>query len=89
MAYVLGIGDRVMDDILKEDLEDTMSLFLDETRDALHTTTMGERTNGGLVDSLDVVTKELVMTCLAAPFLSPFPPFLQPDMLFVSSLLIQ
>ena len=30
-AGVLGVGDRVTDDVLKEDLEDTTGLFVDET----------------------------------------------------------
>ena len=61
-AGMLGVGDRVTDDVLEEDLEDTTGLFVDETRDALHTTTTGETTDGGLGDSLDVVTKHLAMT---------------------------
>jgi hypothetical protein len=34
----------------------TSSLFVDETRDTLDTATTSETTNGGLGDSLDVVT---------------------------------
>ena len=61
-AGVLGVGDRVTDDVLEENLEDTTGLFVDETRDALDTTTTGETTDSGLGDSLDVVTKDLAMT---------------------------
>ena len=59
---MLSVGDRVPDDVLKEDLEDTTRLFVDETRDTLDTTTTGETTNGGLGDALDVVTKDLPVT---------------------------
>jgi hypothetical protein len=59
---VLGVSDRVTNDILKEDLEDTTSLFVDETRDTLDTATTSETTDSGLSDSLDVVTKDLAMT---------------------------
>jgi hypothetical protein len=32
--------------VLQEDLKDTTSLLVDETRNALHTTTAGETTDG-------------------------------------------
>ena len=54
-AGVLGVGDGVTDDVLKEDLEDTTSLLVDEARDALDTTTACETADGGLGDSLDVI----------------------------------
>ena len=59
---VLGVGDRVTDDVLKEDLEDTTGLFVDETGDTLDTTTTGETADSGLGDTLDVVAKDLTMT---------------------------
>ena len=59
---VLRVGNRVPDDILKEDLEDTTSLFVDETGDTLDTATTSETTDGGLGDALDVVTKDLSVT---------------------------
>jgi hypothetical protein len=40
-----------MSHILKEDLENTTSLFVDQTRDTLHTTTTRETTNGRLGDT--------------------------------------
>ena len=43
---VLRVGDRVTDDVLEEDLENTTSLFVDETRNTLDTTTTSETTNG-------------------------------------------
>ena len=61
-AGMLGVGDRVTDDVLKEDLEDTTGLFVDETGDTLDTTTTGETADSGLGDTLDVVTKDLAVT---------------------------
>ena len=46
VAGVLRVGDRVTNDVLKEDLEDTTGLFVVETRDALHTTKTNETTDG-------------------------------------------
>ena len=43
---VFSVGDRVTDDVLEEDLENTTSLFVDETRDTLDTTTTSETANG-------------------------------------------
>ena len=48
---VLSVGDRVTDDVLQEDLEDTTGLLVDEARDTLHTTTTCETTNGRLGDT--------------------------------------
>ena len=59
---VFSVGDRVTDDVLEEDLENTTSLFVDETRDTLDTATAGKTTNGGLGDTLDVVAKNLAVT---------------------------
>ena len=53
---MLGVGDRVTDDVLEEDLEHTTGLLVDETEDKLDTTTTGETTDSGLGDALDVVT---------------------------------
>ena len=38
-AGVLGVGDRITDDGLKEHLKDTTCLLVDEATDALDTTT--------------------------------------------------
>jgi len=59
---VLGVGDRVTDDVLKEDLEHTTGLFVDETGDTLDTTTTSETADSGLGDTLNVVTKDLAVT---------------------------
>jgi len=61
-AGVLGVGDGITDDVLKEDLEDTAGLLVDEAGDTLDTATTGETANGGLGDALDVVAKDLAMT---------------------------
>ena len=59
---VLAVGDGVTDDVLKEDLEDSAGLLVDEAGDALHTTTTSETADGGLGDALDVVTQHLPVT---------------------------
>jgi len=56
---VLSVGHCITDDILKEHLEHTTGLFVDQSRDTLHTTTTSETADGGLGDSLDIVTKDL------------------------------
>jgi hypothetical protein len=57
---VLSVGDRVADDRLKEELEDTTGLVVDQARDTLDTTSSCETADSGLGDTLDVVTKDLV-----------------------------
>jgi hypothetical protein len=59
---MLSVGDRVTDNVLEENLEDSTSLFVDETGDTLDTTTTCETTDSRLSDSLDIVTKDLAMT---------------------------
>ena len=61
-AGVLGVGDGITDDILKEDLEDTTSFFVDQTRDTLDTTTTSETADGGFGNTLDVITKDFSVT---------------------------
>ena len=51
-----------MTHVFKENLEDTSSLLVDEAGDTLDTTTAGKTTNGGLGDTLNVVTKDLAVT---------------------------
>jgi hypothetical protein len=65
-ASVLGVGDGVSDDVLKEDLEHAAGLLVDEARDALHTTTASETADSRLGDALDVVTKDLPVALGAA-----------------------
>ncbi|GMT16723.1 hypothetical protein PFISCL1PPCAC_8020 [Pristionchus fissidentatus] len=58
---VLAVGDGVTDHVLKEHLEDTTGLLIDESGDALDSTTAGETADRGLGDALDVVAKNLAM----------------------------
>ena len=48
---VLSVSNRVTNDILKEDLEDTTRLLVDETRDTFDTTTAGKTTDSLLIDT--------------------------------------
>ena len=63
---VLGVGDGVTDDVLKEHLQHTSGLLVDEARDSLHTTTTSQTADGRLGDTLDVITKNFSVT-LSAP----------------------
>ena len=71
---VFGIGDGITDDVLKEDLEDTTGLFVDQARDTLDTSTSRQTADGGLGDSLDVITQYFAMT-LGASFAESFSSF--------------
>ncbi len=48
---MFSISDGITNDVLQKDLEDTTGLFVDETRDTLHTTTTSETTNSGFRDT--------------------------------------
>ena len=65
-ARVLGVGDGVTDDVLKEDLEDTAGLLVDEAADALDTAPSSETTDRRLGDALDVVPEDLAVALRAA-----------------------
>ena len=56
---VFGVGDGIPDDVLEEHLEDTTGLFVDEARDTLDTSTTCQTADGGLGDTLDVITQHL------------------------------
>ena len=71
---VLGVGDGITDDILKEDLEDAAGLLVDETGDALDATTASQAADGRLGDALDVVPEDLAVT-LGAAFPQTFTSF--------------
>ena len=58
-AGVLGVGHGVADDRLKENLEHTTGLLVDEAADALDTAAACEAANSGLGDTLDVVPQDL------------------------------
>ena len=53
---VLGVGDSITDDILKEYLKNTASLLVDQPRDTFNTTSSCQTTDGRLGDTLDVIT---------------------------------
>ena len=59
---VLGVGDGIPDDVLKEDLEDSTGLLVDESRDTLDSSTTRQPPDGGLGDALDVVSQHLPVT---------------------------
>lgn len=61
-ASVLGVGDRVTDDILEEDLEHAAGLLVNETGNSLDAAATGQTADGGLSDALDVVSKDLAVT---------------------------
>ena len=63
---VLGVGDCISDHIFQEDLEDTSGLFIDESADSLDSTSASQSTDGGLRDTLDIVTKNLPVTLSAS-----------------------
>ena len=71
---VLGVGDGITDDILEEHLQDTTGLFVDETADSLDTTSASKTADGGLGDTLDVITQDFAMT-LGAAFAEAFSSF--------------
>ena len=56
---VLGVGDSITDDILKEHLQDTTGLLVDEARDTLDTTTTSQTPDCGLRYTLDIITQHL------------------------------
>ena len=56
---VFGVGDGIPDDVLKEDLEDSTGLLIDESRDTLDSSTASQPSDGGLGDALDVVPQHL------------------------------
>ena len=59
---VFGVGDGIPDHVLKEDLEDSTGLLIDESRDPLHSSPPRQTTNSGLSDALDVVPQHLTVT---------------------------
>ncbi len=60
-AGVLGVAHRVADDGLKENLEDTAGLLVDEAGDALDTTPASQPADGGLGNALDVIPENLAV----------------------------
>jgi len=71
---VLGVCDRVTDNVLEEDLEDTSGFLVDQTGDTLDSSTTSKTTDGGLGDTLDVVSQDLPVT-LGSTFAETFTTF--------------
>ena len=65
-ASVLSVGHGISDDVLKEDLEDTSGLLVDQAGDALDTASARQSADGGLGDALDVVSEDLSVALGAA-----------------------
>ena len=59
---VFSVSDSIPDDVLKEHLEDTPGLLVDESRDPLDTSTSCQTTDSRLGDALDVVSQHLTVT---------------------------
>lgn len=59
---MLGVGDCVSDNVLKENLQDSSGFLIDETGDTFHTTSTSQSTNSRLGDTLDVITKNFPVT---------------------------
>ncbi|KAH9399227.1 hypothetical protein TYRP_018138 [Tyrophagus putrescentiae] len=58
---VLGVGDRIADDVLQEDLQHAAGLLVDEAADALDAAAASQSADGRLRDALDVVAEDLAM----------------------------
>ena len=56
---MFGVGDSIPDDILKEHLQDSSCLLIDEARDPLDSSSPGQSPDGRLGDPLDVVPQHL------------------------------
>ena len=65
-AGVLGVGDGVTDNVLQKHLEDSTGFLINQSGNTLHTTTTSQTANGGLRNSLDVITQYLAVTLGAA-----------------------
>ena len=71
---MFSISDSVSDDDFKENLQNTSSFLLDESRNTLDSTSTGQSTDGGFSNTLDVITKDLSVT-LGASFSKSFASF--------------
>lgn len=64
---VLTVRDRVADNVLQENFENSAGFFVDETGDTLDSSAAGQPTYGRFCDALDVVAKNFAVP-LGAPF---------------------
>ena len=63
---VFSVGDSIPDHILQENLENSTSLLIDESRDTLDSSTTSQPSDSGLGDTLDVVSQHLPVTLSAS-----------------------
>ena len=63
---VLCVGDGVPDDVLKEYLQDSTGLLVDQTRDTFDTPSASQTTDSGLGDTLDVIPQYFSVTLCAS-----------------------
>ena len=61
-AGMLGVCNGILNDVLKEGLQNTTGLLVHHTGDALDATTAGNTTDRGLGDAVDVITHNLTET---------------------------
>ena len=59
---VFGVGDRISDNILEEDLEDSSSFFVNQTGDSLDASTSSQTADCWFGDTLDVIPKDFSVT---------------------------
>ncbi|TRY54423.1 hypothetical protein DNTS_023693 [Danionella cerebrum] len=58
---VLGVRHSVANNVLEKHLQHSASLFIDKTRNTLHATTTRQTANGGLRNTLDVISQNFPM----------------------------
>merc|ERR1719228_2692977 len=58
---MFGVSNSIANDILQKHLQDSSSLFVDQTRNPLHSTSSSKTSYSRLRDALDVVTQHLPM----------------------------
>ena len=58
---MLSVGDGILDNVVKEGLEDTAGFLVHQAGDTLDTASTGQTADGGLRNALDVVTQHLAM----------------------------
>ena len=58
---MLSVGDSIPDDVLKEDLENSAGLLIDQAADPLDTSAACQTANSRLGDALEVVAQDLAM----------------------------
>lgn len=58
-ASMLSVSHGVLDDPFEENLQDASALLIDQTRNALDTSTTSQSSDSGLRNTLDIVTQNL------------------------------